>query len=304
MAVDLDPFRKELIYRTRATSARVLQELAHLGQLDAENERKRAESSSWGCGTLIACSVCLLVALALMDGHGTAALLVFLLAVAFGVAAITFSSRKASYARLNLENRRYELVSHLMKLLRVDIAPEEPLALELDLRPDTHPQKFRGQTQTPTGWKVDHFLDPWLSLQGRLLDGTHFRVEMTERVERRNRTKSSRSGRIKNKTKRLSDAIARVQLRVKPERSPDLGRLGPRARGAVQLPKGTRLKSLGVEGDRLTLTVVIDAPWTFDGNWHDPVNAVRVLAMMFLSLYQVLNLSRVLDKKTARPSVG
>jgi hypothetical protein len=102
----------------------------------------------------------------------------------------------------------------------------------------------------------------------------------------------------------VSDAIAKVQLRVKPERYHHLERLGPHARNAVQLPPGTQLKSLGVEADRITLTVRVNSPWGFNDTERGQVNAVRLVAMMFLSLYQVLNLSRRLDKKALPPSVG
>jgi hypothetical protein len=299
LAVNLDQFSKDLVYRTQAPSARVLQALETLRQLDTESERKSSETGSWGCGALLAAFACLWIAGFLMAKHGTAALLVFLLAIALGISGTLFANKHAHHDRLNLENRRYELVSQLMELLRVDIAPDEPLALALDLRPDTSPQKRRGERRTPTGWTVKSFLDPWLSLQGRLLDGTHFRVEMTERVEERTKPKRKRVN-----TRRYSDAIAKVQLRVKPERYSQLGKLGPRARDAVQLPEGTRLKSLAVEEDRLTLTVLIDSPWAAQGDKSTRVNASRVLAMMFLSLYQVLNFSRVLDKKAAHPPVG
>ena len=271
LAIDLQQFRKERILRTRAPASQLLADIQVLRNPEAATGRELAR---------------------------TGPLLPRLLMALFAFL------RRLIQAPLRLEARRYELVAHLLKLLRVDITPTEPLALELDLRPDTHPAKLQRETQTRTSWKVKHYVDPWLSLQGRLLDGSHFRVELTERVDDRTRWKTTARGKQKRKTKQVSDAIAKVQLRVKPERYQHLDRLGPHARNAVQLPPGTQLKNLGVEGDRITLAVRVNAPWDFKDTERGRVNAVRLVAMMFLSLYQVLNLSRRLDKKALPPSVG
>lgn len=299
MAVDLRKLRAQLIHHTRAPASQVLADLQVLRGLDAEMEKKQARAGTVGCTTALLGLGLLLLSTALVPlaplFAGAAALLL--------LTALISGIRRFVHKRLNLENRRYELVSRLLELLRADIAPSEPLTLELDLRPDTHAAKFHREGETRTGWKVKHYLDPWLSLQGRLLDGTHFHVELTERVEERSRWKKNSRGKSKHKTKKLSDAIARVQLRVKPERYQHLGRLGPHASQAVQLPPGTQLKRLDVEADRLTLMVLVDSPWDTHETDPTPVNAVRVVAMMFLSLYQVLNLSRAIDKKKVAHSL-
>lgn len=272
MAIDLQKFRKERFLITRAPAAQLLKDIQVLRNPDAADKR------------------------AALARKGPLLPRLFMAFIDF--------LRRLFQAPLDLEVRRYELLAHLLKLLQVDIAATEPLSLELDLRSATDWAKFRGEGKTRTGWTVKHYVDPWLSLQGRLLDGTHFRVELTERVDRRNRAKRNSRGRTKYKSKVLSDAIAKVQLRVKPERYQHLERLGPHARNAVQLPKGTQLKSLGVQEDRITLTVLVSSPWDFKDTEKGQVNAVRMVAMMFLSLYQVLNLSRAIDKKALPPSVG
>jgi hypothetical protein len=207
---------------------------------------------------------------------------------------------RALSSRLDLENRRYELVTRLVRLLQADTAPQEPMTVELDFRPATHSDKFSGESATANGWTVKSYVDRWLSLQTRLLDGTHLRVEMLERTGKRSRSKRSSSGRYKTKYKTLSDALVRVRLQVKPEKYQHLGRLGARARDAVKIPLGSRLKSLSVEEDRLEMTVLMKGTWGVE-NERTQVNAVQVMAMSLLSLYQLLNLSRALDKKAAHP---
>jgi hypothetical protein len=221
----------------------------------------------------------------------------------FGTSIFSFV-RHSRYKRLNLENRRYELVTRVLELLRADIAPTEPVTLRLDLRPETAADKLRGEGTTRSGWGVKHYIDPWLGIEGRLLDGTHFSLEMIERIDMRHRSRTNARGKTKSKTRRLSDALLRIRLRVKPSRYQHLGRLAPRAKGAVQLPQGARLKGLRVGEDRIDLAVLLDEPWAPGEPAPLSMNGARVVAMSFLSLYQLLNLSRALDKKAVHPPAG
>jgi hypothetical protein len=220
--------------------------------------------------------------------------------VLLAVAGVVAFLLRALFSRLNLENRRYELVTRLVRLLQADTAPQEPMTVELDFRPATHSDKFAGEGTTRTGWSVKSYVDRWLSLQTRLLDGTQLRVEMFERTSKRSRTRPSRSGKLKTKYRTVSDALVRVRLQVKPEKYQHLERLESRSWDAVKIPLGTRLKSLAVEEARLEMTVLMKGAWGVE-NEPVEVNAVQVVAMSLLSLYQLLNLSRAIDKKAAHP---
>jgi hypothetical protein len=317
LAVDLDQFSNAPIYRATVPCSQALEDLQQLGQLDAHREKKQRQASLVGGSTLVAGILGLLVGFPGLQGEGIGEVLgwggVGLILV--GLVALIQSSR---YQQLNLENRRYELASRLVGLLQADIAPDEPVTLELDLRPETHSDKYQNESRTPSGWKVKHYLDPWLSLQARLLDGTHLRLEMTARVQLRSRTKTNARGKTKHKSRQLSDALLRVRLRVKPERYQHLERLGAKAEGAMQLLKGTQLKDLTVEADRVDMTLHLDSPWSAGneprpspgsgpGNRSPgptPLNGQRVVAMALLSLYQLLNLSRALDKKAVHSRAG
>lgn len=304
MAVDLERLSTERIYRAQASCTQVLEDMRQLREVDTSSEKKEAWAHTVGCGTLVIGGFAGFFGLATMGASDVSPVLLPVAPVLIIVGIIAMVMR-SHHARFNLENRRYELVSRLLQLLQADTAPEEPLDVEMDLRPGTHPAKFRIEGKTSSGWKVKSYIDRWLSLQGRLLDGTHLRLELTERIDERTRTRRGSSGKMKTKSRTVSDALVRVRLQVKPEKYPHLGRLGARARQAVQLPRGARLKTLSVEPDRLTLTVLVSDPWV---TGHEPqwqkdrgVNAIRVVAMSLMSLYQLLNLSRALDKKAAQP---
>lgn len=312
MAVDVEQLSKELIYRAQAPCARVLEELRQLGELDTLKEKQQSQALTVSVATLGGGLSALYVGFSTLGRvFGAQQLLSWSGAALLLVSSVAFVIR-TRHRRLNLENRRYELASHVVGLLQADISPEEPVTLELDLRPDTHSDKYRDESKTPSGWTVKHYLDPWLSLQGRLLDGTHLRLEMAERVQLRKRTKTNFRGKTKFQSKRLSDALLRVRLRVKPERYQHLRRLGSQAKGAVQLLKGTRLKALTLEADRVDMTLLLESPWLAvreprpdSGRTStDPLDGPRVVAMALLSLYQILNLSRALDKKAVHPPRG
>lgn len=295
----VDKFSQERVYRTQAPGAQVLAELDNLRGLDARHEQRESWASRVGCGSFIGAVVLFFVVG--LNGRWedpsleAAALWSILLLVVTGIVAYVLRSR---FARFNLENRRYELATRLVEMVQADTAPQEPLTLEMDLEPTTHPRKFTGEGKTRAGWNVKFHADRWLSLQARLLDGTRLHVEVTERTDVRSRSKISASGKLKTKRKILSDMLIRVRLQVKPEKYPHLGRLGARAREAVRLPRGSSLKSLSVQEDRLDITSYVDGPWDVKHDTYQ-VNAVHLLALTLLSLYQLLNLSRALDKKAA-----
>ncbi|HEX5747561.1 MAG TPA: hypothetical protein VFZ09_15045 [Archangium sp.] len=313
MAVDVEQFRKERIYRAQAPCTQVSEELQHLGDLDRVHEKKELRTHSVGVLSMIGSLPVGFIGLAMSDEESGPSLLLWMGVLMFFGGLVSFLMSKR-YKRLNLENRRYELASRVVGLLRADMAPEEPVTLELDLREDSHPDKYQNESRTPSGWKVRHYLDPWLSLQARLLDGTHLRLEMTERLQLRSRTKTNARGKTKYQNKRLSDAFLRVRLRVKPERYQHLGRIGSRAQGAVQVMTGTQLEDLTVEADRVDMTLYLGNPWSAGNEPRPnpetrstgptPLNGQRVVATALLSLYQILNLSRALDKKAVHSRAG
>jgi hypothetical protein len=310
LAVDVKQLSNERIYRAQAPCAQVLEDLQQLGELDRTQEQKHGWAHIIGIGLLLGGVLVGVLGLASPteeSGLSPVAWVGLLLLVASIVSFIISALHKP----LKLEKRRYGLAAHTVRLLQADISPDEPVTLHIDLRPETHPSKFQNDSRTRTGWQVKHYVDPWLSFQGRLLDGTHFRLDMTERIDMRSRTKRNARGKTKHQNRRVADALVRVRLRVKPERYQHLGRLGSRAEGAVQLLEGTRIRDLSVDPDRIDLTLVVDFSWILAEpaprrfyTQPEEVNGVRVVATAFLSLYQILNLSRALDKKAVYSRAG
>ncbi|HSP79263.1 MAG TPA: hypothetical protein VLQ93_12080, partial [Myxococcaceae bacterium] len=151
---------------------------------------------------------------------------------------------------------------------------------------------------------VTYYQDPWLSLRGRLLDGTHFQLGMVQKLQKRSRWVRNYRGKNKYKSKSKERALAWVQLRVKPEKHPQLEQLGRQARGAVRLPPGSSIRGLDVTAESISLEVVVGHDWEAAGAGIEKENASRLFAMMLMSCYQVLNLSRSLGKKSEMRVTG
>ena len=293
------------VYRAHAPCSRILQDLRRVSPLNARWEwRKRW---LWRAHWVVVFTAWALVPVFLLvrssreDASILPLLSLFLLLfVSPALLALWYY-----HPGPELDRRRHELVQRVLTLLQADIAPDQPVRLRLDLRPENLRQKFRGVGQTPSGWSVRHFLDPWLDLRGRFVDGTHFRVGMKERVERRmhqRRVDKPRKVRIKEKHRRVSDAFVRVRLYLKPERYPHLARLGEKAKKAIVLPAGARLHALHVQQDLLDLSVHVELRWDGDplgsSGW---ASGPEVVAAAFLGLYQLLVPTRVPPPPKADP---
>ncbi|RYZ42528.1 MAG: hypothetical protein EOO71_07435 [Myxococcaceae bacterium] len=212
----------------------------------------------------------------------------------------------------DLDNRRYGLARVLLKRLHVDLAPDAPVRLKLDLRqPDVREKRVK---QDMVGWwNTQFFVDPWFTLEARLADGTFLRIHMMEKLQKRYRYKTSASGKMKKKTKTKGFARLEVSLRVKPLRHPGLGALKARATNATRLPRRIELERVRVAADRLSLRVRLAGDWVAQAQkapddpetpsfWKEALekdDASHTATMMLLSLYQVVHYARLRGKREA-----
>ncbi|MCP3168975.1 hypothetical protein [Myxococcus qinghaiensis] len=296
MTFDIDRFRVEKRYRNTAPVSELMEDLGVLTVFDAEMnvfkhrwQRRAFIVGGVGAGLFVLSKLLDNV----LDSELTPKLTDGLLLASIGllVVMVVFLVRASRFGRCDLENRRYELPSSLLRRLGRDIAPEEPVSLELDFQPIDHKAKWTRKGMAGT-WTTNEFEDPWLSLQARLRDGTHLRLSMTEWLQKRSRTRSNGRGKYKTKYKQKSGTYLQAQLRVKPERHPGLGQLEKAAREAVKLPPTVALTRLEVSDDRLGLRARMDSDWEANADVESPgQDATRTCLMMLLSLYQVLNFS-------------
>lgn len=154
------------------------------------------------------------------------------------------------------------------------------------IKTQAHPQRL--------GWKIESFTDRWLMLSGKLLDGSLFNLAVTEYEVRSYGYKRGRSGKSKPKSKPKSkDLRLNLILTVPRKKYGALPVLQDEALGAIKLPESAKVKRLKVGDRRLHLAVKLD-PSGKDMTY-------QVITMMFLSLYQILNLARKLSKQAGQP---
>ncbi len=280
--------------------------LADLAAIRAFDARQETILKRWaivgGVGVLGAILALVWLFAARPERHDAAPVILFLGSLGLMLlAAIIWNLLK----KRNLENRRYEIAERVLRFLQRDTARDAEVALKIDFtRPNTKAKFVR--KGTAGHWKVKYFADPWLRVQGRLLDGTLCRLGVVEKRQDRSRWATSRSGKSKLKTKTKSATELIVNLKVKTRRYPGLPALA-KAKSqlpqAVKLPEWARLKSVRIqvpeksERALLHLSTATTQDWTC-GPASQPeghASGVRWFAMSILSLYQLLNRARTAE---------
>jgi len=274
-------------YQGQLTKQELSQSLAALETLDKESEKKKQLGCLISLGSLFGSISGFVFAV-----PGQTPLLGWPVTL-LGLAGLVWGLvQRSSAGKTDFEDRRYQLLDRVTRLLGVDMSADSLLQVQLDLQPVDHSGKKVGKGKVGV-WNVDYYEDPWLNIQGQLLDGTRFTAGLTEKYQYRHRKKYSASGKIKHKSKTKTALQAVVSVKPKEKRYPGAGQLGQQAHGAVQVPATAQVKSLSVRENVLALKTASRGDWTVDATTH-------LLSQMLLSLYQVLNLSRKIDK--AQPS--
>lgn len=296
MSVDLATFEKEHVYQRTALISDITADLQIIGQFDAYHERQR---SKWGY--LMAASGLIgigsFLALAKFDVLQTQTLIAVGWLGMCLCALIACVVQYLKHDAFDLANRRYELIQEVLRLLEKDSPRDEPVSVRLDLKIPNHATKQVREGKVGP-WDVEYFLDPWLDLSGRFLDGTSYRLQGLEKYQARHKTYRSRSGKTKSKSK--SKSALEVTLLLKPSgkqyAEPEV--IAAKLNNTVQLPEWCQRKSAGLHKDRLQLTAQTKAQW--HGKPLPPVpdekslaSGPHLVAMMFLSLYQALNQSQL-----------
>ncbi|MGK7908768.1 MAG: hypothetical protein AB4040_16290 [Synechococcus sp.] len=286
MAINLAQLRQSKTYRGQAPEPQLLEDLSAIAGFDRYIETIiRRYQILFGCSAV--------AAIAAAFGANAFPPLVYL-AAGLGIVASIAAILWGLQGRFNLSNYRYEFPQHLLPLLARDCSPSHPLDLILLFTSPTHRPKFIGKAPHPTrsGWKVQHFRDPWLKLQGEFLDGNQFALTVTERTQIASGWKRTRRGKYKHKRKiKCKGSELLLNFTFPRKRYGGMQVLQQDVRGAIQLPPETELK--GVKADERSLQLKVK---TTSHLAQSAEGLSQVAAAMFLSLYQILNLARMLSK--------
>lgn len=198
------------------------------------------------------------------------------------------------WGRLNIDNLRYKLPLRLTEMLSRDMAQGAPFNARIDFSASTVQRKQTAEGPYPrrSGWKQAFYEDSWLHLQGQFLDSTTFDLSLVEHIVIRSGTKRGRSGKVKYKRKvKHKGCEIQLVLRFSRKKYGAISLLQDDLSQAMSLPPGAALKQIKANDHQLLLRVKAPAEVC-----NSPAGCYQLVTQMFLSAYQVLNLSKVLSK--------
>lgn len=134
-----------------------------------------------------------------------------LCAVAFFVPLIIYLSTRGIDVSDNLRLGALPM----LYVLRDDIDPKEAVELHLDLRRPMCKEKFVREDKPRERMTEKFYNDPWMSAEAILIDGSRLRWSVVDTLRHRTRTKKSRSGKYKTKTKDSRKCTVDVELAVR-----------------------------------------------------------------------------------------
>ena len=122
---------------------------------------------------------------------------------------------------VDLSNNVRQFVIPVLTVLREDMG-REPVHVKLDLRPPTIKEKKTGEEppyESGPYYKIvaTTYLDPWMTAEATLRDGTRLWWKITDHIRELRKTKRNARGKIKMKTKhkKRTDIEVEVALRNK-----------------------------------------------------------------------------------------
>jgi hypothetical protein len=300
MPIELKQFRKSLIYEATASVSNVIADLQEISSLDkfAELQQKKYSKQALYYFLGVVASIVLIGIMSLFSIDpgllGLIALLLILASFGLTIAGIYALVVRFKFGRLNISNYRYEIAKKVLEMLARDIDKETKIEFRLSFQqirskenktetiPHPHKQK----------WSIDKHQHVWLKVKGQFLDKTRFALTTTGISKTQYGWKRGRSGKHKYKTKTKSLGLdVTLNLTYPQRRYGAVKILQSEIAHAVKLPKLSYMRSLEIGEKSMYMNVRI-APQVEDNQQE----IYQTITMMFLSLYQVLNLAKLLSK--------
>ncbi|MBW4618308.1 MAG: hypothetical protein KME17_02840 [Cyanosarcina radialis HA8281-LM2] len=298
MPINLETFCEYLTYEANAPIENIWKDIEEIAQLDRDAEAKQAQFTKLLNSFIVAAIIIfILLFIALVSGIQPLIVIGFILFVFCVIAAIFVCSKRQAYSRLNLPNYRYELLRKLLEMCQRDMENNSSVSVRLVFSKPTEKNKVFQTIPHPyqSGFKVDLCKDEWLKVKGEFLDRSRFVLTATELAQTKYGWKRSRSGKSKYKSKSKSRGLnISLMLDYSLRKYGAIKVLKNEAMSAIQLPQFTQIKHLKLTDKSIDLTVKMPA----SNNWYAE-DIYKNITMMFLSLYQILNLARLLSKQKA-----
>jgi predicted membrane protein len=300
MPINLKEFRKQLTYQQSATPVVISRELKDIAKVDrlAEIEQKKYGKFAlyFFLGVLGTIILIFTTSTFLTSSNSIAivTLLLFLLAIGLSIAFTYSLSRRIYHAKFNLPNYRYDLANNLLNMLTRDINKASNIDVYLSFIASTDKQYKQSTIPHPSrsGWKIDCFQHEWLRMQGQFLDKTRFTLTATALSKTQYGWKRGRSGKnkYKSKTKPIGLDVG-LTLNYSQKQYGAIKVLKNEINAAIKVPIFCQIRNIKVTDKSIHLSLRI-SPHVADKS----AEIYEAITTMFLSLYQVLNLAKVLSK--------
>ena len=287
MPINATSFRKTLTYAATASVTQIFQDLDEIAKID-----KKIKSQQYLPLIVVVISGGVVYASYVLIGTNPSLGGILLLISIVGIIVGFLLLILFKYRVLNIQNYRHELIKPLLSLVSRDSKENATFNIHLVFSSPTakNKQVSTGNHPNRRGWKVQLFQDQWCNFEGELLDGNRFQLTLSEL----NRIASGRNprGKYKSKTKLKGSEII-LKVNCSPRQYGAIKVLREEAREAIQLPPGVEVKGLKMTDKAILLNVIVPP----DSGAKSQEALYKIITMMFLSLYQILNLAKMLTKK-------
>lgn len=300
MPIELQKLRKHLIYEDTALLGSVTTDLDDIAALSQLAEIKQ---NKFGKQAIYYFSAAAIVGIISFSLSGIAsgllnvvAVLLNLSLVGLVIAWIYALVMMSKFRRLNFINYRYNLTRQLIEMLARDLDEKELFYLQLSFKKGENNEYKTNTINHPykSGWKIDIYENQWLNMRGRFLDKTRFMLTITGLSKKQYGWKRGSSGKNKYKSKVKSQGLdINLYLTYPQRRYGAIKVLQSEVREAIKLPQFSMIKRLRVTAKSMNLTVRLDPQLA-----ESEEKIYKTVVAMFLSLYQVLNLAKMLSKET------
>lgn len=186
----------------------------------------------------------------------------------FGLLVLTTFASAFFYSWLrgiDVSDNLRSFVVPVLALFREDFDPRVPVHLRLDLSsPTTKPKKTAESKPYKQGRYhrvIDTmYLDPWMSADAMLVDGTKLSWSVTDRIRERQKTKKNARGKSKTKTKykKVSDLEVRLALRTRSFSVANAELSADGKRSKVEVERRVRTDSLAPIDPRTLIDAITD----------------------------------------------
>ena len=268
MPIDQQKLNKEYIFKGRGVAGELLPGLDQVAPIEAKLKARPSRVRWLALAVFVACAV---IAVA---GGGP---LFFLLGIVAPLGLVIYS---AFLGATPILHDRVEVLRGALNLLSQDAGSKGRFEVQLRLRANKG-QISEGPDPRLSGGKQILFRDPWLTLSGRLSDGTSISESYVDLI--RQRTKKNPRGKTKKKERRM--CLIRVHLDYNTAIYGDASIASSRLKNRFRLPAGAQLKAFNPSAKSLDIKAVIRGDLT-----AATLHAVN--EAILLGAYRILNLAR------------